>query len=48
MLFSKNDVNGCWKWGKHNLPKVSSYSYLGIDYSRNGAWDIYAYKEVIR
>ena len=40
MVFSKDAVNGCWKWGKHSLPKVSSYSYLGIDFSSNGAWDM--------
>ena len=26
MVFSKDAVNGCWKWGEHSLPKVSSYS----------------------
>ena len=26
MVFSKYAVNGCWKWGEHSLPKVSSYS----------------------
>ena len=26
IAFSKDAVNGCWKWGKHRLPKVSSYS----------------------
>ena len=24
MVFSKDTVNGCWKWGEHSLPKVSS------------------------
>ena len=28
MVFSKDALNGCWKWGEHSLPKVSSYSYL--------------------
>ena len=41
MVFSKDAVNGCWKWGEHSLPKVSSYSYLGIDFSSNGAWDMH-------
>ena len=27
-VFSKDAVNGCWKWGEYNLPIVSSYSYL--------------------
>ena len=30
MVFSKDAVNGCWKWGSiYSLPIVSS---LGIDY----------------
>ena len=37
MVFSKNSVGG-WKWGEHTLPKVSNYSYLGIDFASNGAW----------
>ena len=44
IVFSKDAVNGCWKWGKHSLPKVSSYSYLGIDFSSNGAWDMHIRK----
>ena len=44
MVFSKDAVNGCWKWGEYNLPIVSSYSYLGIDFSRNGAWGIHIRK----
>ena len=26
MVFSKDAVNGCWKWGEYSLPIVSSYS----------------------
>ena len=37
MVFSKDAVNGCWKWGEYSLPIVYSYSYLGIDFSTNGA-----------
>ena len=44
MVFSKDAVNGCWKWGEYSLPIVSSYSYLGIDFSRNGAWDMHITK----
>ena len=44
MVFSKDAVNGCWKWGEHSLPKVSSYSYLCIDFSSNGAWDMHIKK----
>ena len=35
MVFSVEDG---WKRGKHKLPKVTSYSYLGIDF---GAWDVH-------
>ena len=40
MVFSRNSVEGGWKWGEHKLLKVSSYTYLGIDFTRNGAWDV--------
>ena len=39
--FSKNYVEGGWKWGEHKLPKVSSYS---IDFASNGAWDVHLKK----
>ena len=44
MVFSKDAVNGCWKWGEYSLPIVSSCSYLVIDFSRNGAWDMHIRK----
>ena len=25
--------------GEHMLPKVSNYSYLGVNFASNGAWD---------
>ena len=34
---NNNSVEGGWKWGEHKLPKVSSYTYLGIDFACNGA-----------
>ena len=37
MVFSKDTVNGCWKWGEYSLPIVSSYSCLGIVLSRSRA-----------
>ena len=40
MVFSKNSVEGGWKWGEHKPPNASSYSYLGIDFASNGAWDV--------
>ena len=44
MVFSKDAANGCWKCGEHSFPKVSSYSYLGIDFSSNEAWDMHIKK----
>ena len=45
MVFSKkNSVEGGWKWGEHTLPKVSNYTYLGIDFASNGAWDVHLKK----
>ena len=41
MVFSKDRVEGRWKWGEHDLTKVSSYCYLGIDFASNGAWDVH-------
>ena len=31
MVFFRNPVEGEWKWGEHALPRVSNYTYLGID-----------------
>ena len=44
MVFSKNSVEGGWKWGEHTLPKVLNYSYLGIDFASNGARDVHLKK----
>ena len=44
MVFSKVAINGCWQWGEYSLPIVSSYSYLGIDFSTNGDWDMHIRK----
>ena len=30
--------------GEYSLPIVSSYSYLGIEFSSNGAWDMHIRK----
>ena len=30
---------GVWKWGECNLPTVSKYTYLGVDFMSNGAWN---------
>ena len=44
MVFSRNPVEGEWKWGEHLLPRVSNYTYLGIDLACNGAWDVHIQK----
>ena len=42
MVFCK----GKWKWGEHELPKVSSYCNLGIDFASNGAWNVHIKKVI--
>ena len=44
MVFAKECVGGDWKWGEYSLPKVSSYTYLGVDFASNGAWDSHVKK----
>ena len=44
MVFSKDFVEGGWKWEELKLPKVSSNSYLGNDFASNGAWDVHLKK----
>ena len=39
MVFTKEVVEGTWKWGEHDLPTVAKYTFLGIDFASNGAWD---------
>ena len=39
MAFSKEDVDGNWKWGEHHLPTVNEYTYLGADFASNEACD---------
>ena len=34
------------EWGEHELPKVSSYCCLGVDFASNGAWDVHIKKVV--
>ena len=40
-VFYKGVVNGYWKREKYRLSIVSSYIYLNIIFSSNGAWDTY-------
>ena len=46
MVFAKDAVDGSWSWGEHKLPTVSKYTYLGIDFQCNGAWDMHIKKVV--
>ena len=29
---------------QHTLPRVSNYTYLGVDFACNGAWDVHIQK----
>ena len=44
LVFGKDKVKGKWNWGDHVLPIVSNYTYLGVDFSYNGAWDTHIKK----
>ena len=46
MVFAKNKVEGEWLWGEQKLYIVCSYSYLGIDFACNGAWNIHVNKVI--
>ena len=46
MTFGKGSVEGSWKWGEQDLPRVSNYKYLGIDFAESGAWDVHIKKVV--
>ena len=46
MTFGKGSVEGSWKWGEKDLPRVSKYTYLGIDFAESGAWDVHMKKVV--
>ena len=39
LVFGKDKVKGKWNWGDRVLPIVSNYTYPGVDFSYNGAWD---------
>ena len=39
MVCARESVEGVWKWGEQVLPRVSKYTYLGVDFMSNGAWD---------
>ena len=44
LVFGKDKVKGKWNWGDHVLPIVSNYTYLGVDFSYNEAWDTHIKK----
>ena len=46
LVFGKDKVKGKWNWGDHVLPSVSNciLSYLGVDFSYNGALDTHIKK----
>ena len=46
IAFGKGSVEGSWKWGEHDLPRVSKYTYLGIDFPDSGTWDMHMKKVV--
>ena len=39
VVFAKELVEGSWNWGEQALPRLSKYTYLGVDFTSNGAWD---------
>ena len=46
MVFARDAVEGSWKWGQDSLPNVSKYTYLGMDFQFNGAWDAHVKRVV--
>ena len=43
-MFGKYKVKGKRNWGDHVLPIVSNYTYPGVNFSYNGAWDTHIKK----
>ena len=39
VVFARKLVEGSWNWGEQALPRLSKYTYLGVDFTSNGAWD---------
>ena len=46
ITFGKGSVEGSWKWGEQDLPRVSRYTDLGIYFAESGAWDVHMKKVV--
>ena len=47
MVFAKEAVEGTCKWGEHDMPTVAKYTYLGIDFASDGAWDGHIKKVIV-
>ena len=39
VVFARELVEGSWNWGEQALQRLSKYTYLGVDFTSNGAWD---------
>ena len=39
VVFTRELVEGSWNWGEQALPRLSKYTYLGVDFTSNDAWD---------
>ena len=39
VVFARELVEGSWNWGEQALPRLSKYTYLGVDFTSDGAWD---------
>ena len=39
MVFARELVEGSWNWEEQALPRLSKYTYLGVDFTSNGEWD---------
>ena len=46
MVFAKEGAERTWKGGEYHQPTVAKYTYLGIHYAPNGAWNEHMYKDV--
>ena len=47
MVFSRNPVEGEWKWGEHVLLRVSNYTHLGIDFPGMGISERYTSRGIL-
>ena len=39
VVFARKLVEGSWNCGEQALPRLSKYTYLGVDFTSNSAWD---------